>query len=215
MLRTLLYYILVAEPEILPDVCRNAWDSGVGSSPQSVRELRQCLQTAVSVTKRRLCLFVDGLDELEPEGDHSSVVDFFEQIAIQGHVKTILSSRPWNIFKSRQSDSNQIHMDSVNTKAIAKYLQSTIGSLSEFQDVSWPCQNGSLRCEHNRMSDAQTHGDAHELIYHVISKARGISFGLASSQNLLSHGRARVSACLPRRNTLMKHQATSICTPAT
>jgi len=43
MLQTLLHYILVAESDIVPDVCRTAWDSGVGRSPQSVRELRECL----------------------------------------------------------------------------------------------------------------------------------------------------------------------------
>jgi hypothetical protein len=149
MLQTLLYYILVAESGIVPDVCRTAWDSGVGCSPQSVRELRECLQTAVRVTKRRFCLFVDGLDELEPEGDHNSVIDFLEQVAKHGHVKIVLSSRPWSVFRSHHSTSNTMAMKSVNTKAIAKYLQNTIGTLSGFQDVSWPCQNGSLKCKHN------------------------------------------------------------------
>lgn len=72
----ILEYILVAELEILPHVCQNAWKSGVGYSPQSVRELRQCVQAAVSVTKRRICLFVDDLDELQPESDHNDVVGF-------------------------------------------------------------------------------------------------------------------------------------------
>lgn len=59
MLRTLLYYILVAEPDIVSDVCGNAWDSGVGSRSQSVRELRRCLQTALSVTRDDLvCLLM-------------------------------------------------------------------------------------------------------------------------------------------------------------
>lgn len=59
-------------------------------------------------------------------------------------------------------------MKKVNTKAIVKYLRSTLGSLPDLKDVSWRCQNGSLKCEHNDSWCAETHGDARKFVYDLI-----------------------------------------------
>lgn len=175
LLQTLLYYILRTEPGIVPNIPQLGWGAAHGDGPWSVRQLQGYLNAAVNASERRLCLFIDGLDEIQPESDHEEVVEFLKQLATFGHVKIIVSSRPWSVFRGHCSREYTLHMRSVNIKAIIGHLEKTLGSLPEFLDVSWHCQHERLRCEHstdqNYISNA--HGDAHALVRDFVSRSDG------------------------------------------
>ncbi|RMJ07602.1 hypothetical protein CDV36_012796 [Fusarium kuroshium] len=55
-----------------------------------------------STSHKRLCLFIDGLDEYQ--GDHAAMARFLVKVGTHSHVKICVSSRPWlqieNVFKS-------------------------------------------------------------------------------------------------------------------
>lgn len=177
LLRTLLFYLLKAEPGLVPDVCPDVPNAGLGQGPWSVRDLRGSLQRAVQATSRRLCIFDDGLDEIYKESELEDVVRFLKQIASYGHVKLIISSRPWRVFRGHCAAKNELYMKSINTRAIVSHLKSTLGSLPAFLDVSWQCQSGSLECEHtddySQNIDRNAHGTAHRLIFNLLYKAQG------------------------------------------
>ena len=89
--------ILVAFPEFCRTYLRtHEFDTKWLRFSQLKSGLRRILlETPAKVVK--ICLFVDGMDEYE--GDHLELCEFLAEIATSPHVKLVLSSRPWNIFK--------------------------------------------------------------------------------------------------------------------
>jgi hypothetical protein len=145
-----------------------------------VHQLQDYLKAAVNASQRRLCLFIDGLDEILPESDHGEVVGYLKQLATCDHVNIIISSRPWSVFRGHCIGSRTLHMQSINTKATVRYLENIFGSLPEFNGVSWRCQQhgGALWCEHSTVGRfggyaAHVQGDAHVFVHELVQKSRG------------------------------------------
>jgi hypothetical protein len=175
LLRTLLHRILQNELDLVPEVCQSVWNAGAGNGHWSVYQLQDYLRTAVVASRKRLCFFIDGLDELLPESDHGEVVEYLKQLANGNHVKIIISSRPWSVFRGHSNASHTLHMKSINEKAIVGHLQKTLGSLPDMSGVSWRCQHGKSECEHSNalFPEADAHGDAHRFIYDLVSRSSG------------------------------------------
>lgn len=68
------------------------------TGPELTSGFLRLLDTGLSQAK--VCLFVDGLDELD--GDHDSMIRFFCDLGTRNNasqVKICLSSRPWEVFE--------------------------------------------------------------------------------------------------------------------
>jgi hypothetical protein len=174
LLRTLLHHVLQAELDIVPEVFQSR-HAGAGNAHWSVHQLHDYIKTAVVASRRRLCFFIDGLDEILPESDHDKVVGYLKQLATLGHVKIIIPSRPWTVFSGHCTASRTPHMKSINKAATVRYLEKTLGPLPDFDGVSWRCQHLSTLCEHSIESypTSDAHGGAHKLIHDLVDRSDG------------------------------------------
>ncbi|GIZ48053.1 hypothetical protein CKM354_001112800 [Cercospora kikuchii] len=104
LLRTLLHELLVTAP----DLAKHAFPDQY-SQPRYMTKAFKCdSQTlsaalerlsrisATSLEMKRLCFFIDGLDEFD--GDHLALVRMLDKMARQLEIKICVSSRPWNVF---------------------------------------------------------------------------------------------------------------------
>lgn len=99
MLRSILYQILNALPQLVPDICQKRWSSGVEAARRwSTAELTHALHRCAQLSEIRLCLFIDGLDECSPENEQTGLVDEIFKLASHERLKVVVSSRPWPVF---------------------------------------------------------------------------------------------------------------------
>ena len=99
LLRSLLHDILEQNPELSPQLVPTlcvAASKGENLEP-SFRELMRAFenlkQILSSSTSYKMCLFIDGIDELE--GDHTGLSNFFAAAAAcSPNIKLVISSRP-------------------------------------------------------------------------------------------------------------------------
>ncbi|KAF2029738.1 hypothetical protein EK21DRAFT_100963 [Setomelanomma holmii] len=105
LLRTLLYHMLRACPELTSVLCPARWNTSSSlrhidlSTPWTLAELREAFAIYVaqcSVTTK-FYFHVDGLDEYY--GDSWEVIDTLRKLSAAPNVKICLSSRPWNAFQ--------------------------------------------------------------------------------------------------------------------
>ncbi|KAK8117996.1 small s protein-like protein [Apiospora kogelbergensis] len=111
LLRSLLFQLLSAKPyliaQCLPNLCEKlapmTSKERVSTTIEwSLSELMDGFSIFLSngLTHTKLCLFVDGLDELE--GDHEAIISFFRGMTegkSADRIKLCLSSRPWPVFE--------------------------------------------------------------------------------------------------------------------
>lgn len=98
MLRALLYSALMSYteliPAVFPELYRN-WKDGKSLSEPSYVEVKNAFEALATKSAKflKLCVFIDGIDELE--GDHRDTSVFLRSLASRyPHVKLIVSSRP-------------------------------------------------------------------------------------------------------------------------
>jgi hypothetical protein len=177
LLRTLLHHVVRADLDIVSGVRQSAWNTGAGNENWSVHQLQNCLRAVVDASQRRLCLFVDGIDEISPESDHKEVVEYLKQLATCDHVKMIISSRPWSAFRGHCSANRTLYMKSINTKAIIGHLEKILEPLPEFSGVSCRSRRGWLGCEFATRTPGLLGHDArvdpHAFVHELIQRSDG------------------------------------------
>ena len=102
MLQGLLHQLLQDDPRSVPLVCADRWQSSSSAATKawSRDELIQALYDAVSIPGRRVCLFIDALDEYQPEDEHSDLIGELLRLSMRKNVKLVVSSRPWPVFEA-------------------------------------------------------------------------------------------------------------------
>jgi len=100
LLRTLLFQILRATPEIVPTVCPE--EGQIDDDEWTLEALKAMLQRVVSLgdtEAARFCFFIDGLDEYHgSEEDLASILNFFSETL---SIKLCVSSRPRLVLDER------------------------------------------------------------------------------------------------------------------
>ncbi|KAM0817232.1 putative NACHT domain-containing protein [Seiridium cardinale] len=102
ILCTLLHQVLSTDPRAAAKLLNSDAQSiqKVSHHDWSVRELRSTLKQAVTLVGRRVCVFVDGLDEAEKlQGDASSILHLVEFLRTIPDSKLCVSSRPEPVFE--------------------------------------------------------------------------------------------------------------------
>ena len=168
LLQSLLYYVLLDNLHLVPQVCQDRWHTWPRKESWSIHELWACLEVAIRTVKKRLCFFIDGLDELQPERDHRQLVRKLLHLATYSNVKIIVSSRPWKAFEGLHIQERNLKMSAINEKAIADYLKNQLSAIEAFADVSWPCLHMRSSCKLPHF-----HSYAHEIMQDLVSKAEG------------------------------------------
>jgi hypothetical protein len=99
MLRSLLHGVLSQYPElipaVLPDFYQHVVTSAAAAVEPSYTELKKALELLREKSSKflKICIFIDGIDELE--GDHRDLSLFLRGLA-SPHIKLVISSRPIN-----------------------------------------------------------------------------------------------------------------------
>lgn len=110
LFRSLLFQILVKDPELLDRVCpaRMSEEGYAHMKSWTLEELEACFRALSSMDSlpSRLCFFIDGLDEFE--GDAQTLVDVIRSISHSKsrHIKFCVASRPWLRFQEAFGNSS-------------------------------------------------------------------------------------------------------------
>ena len=99
LLRSLLYYVLDAQPDLTAHILPDLYRAAVAGKDEclnepSYAELKRGFHNLIMqrTAKVKICLFIDGLDEYE--GSHSELAEFLASIPRESCVKVLVSSRP-------------------------------------------------------------------------------------------------------------------------
>ncbi|KAM0468228.1 hypothetical protein ACHAP7_011134 [Fusarium lateritium] len=94
----------------------------------SAFQLMKALSTLCKVYLRdkRLCFFIDGLDEFEGQDMDAAV--FIEEIGSFPNVKVMVSSRPHPAFIAAFSTRPKMHLPDLTKSDILSYISDTVGS---------------------------------------------------------------------------------------
>ena len=136
LLRTLLYQILAAKPDLISTVCPRRLVllqifGGEAMLPHwTIEELHNAFTKILSLarTSLRLIIFIDGLDEFEE--DHSTLVDFLRDTSAYEGVKVCVSSHPWNLFADTFKKTPKLKLEDLTRSDINSYVRHEF-SLSE------------------------------------------------------------------------------------
>ncbi|KAH8178383.1 NACHT nucleoside triphosphatase [Sarocladium implicatum] len=134
LLRSLAFSILVQKPELISGLLRHRWkqsseDSRMPAEPWTQHELEnllRCLGQEVEHMPRKVCFFIDGLDEYD--GDHIDICQTLKQFAQSPSIKVCVSSRPWNVFEDAlggKADA-KVYMHQLTNMDIRNYTKSRL-----------------------------------------------------------------------------------------
>lgn len=138
--RTLLVQILQAYPESAPHVSPQRWEKlclfSKNSKPPAIQELKDMLSNAIKYVSSisKVCLFIDGLDELEGEtGDLKGLVAWVEKLVETSPAKVCVASRPWRVFEETLQHRPHLLMEAFNFNDIQQYVWSRFNIDSNFR----------------------------------------------------------------------------------
>lgn len=134
--RSLLHQLLNVHRKLIPVAFSGLWATLWTCSTRerlrmsftwSLSQLTTALDTLLEKMSRhfKLCLFVDGLDELE--GDHQALIDIFERLTSKSSdVKICLSSRPFPVFEKAFRDYPTMKLQDLTFQDMADYVRDTV-----------------------------------------------------------------------------------------
>jgi hypothetical protein len=141
LLRSLLYHVLHACPDLAPNLCPEKWNS---QQPQSIDSSDSWtfaeLQTTFAILNAQSSLatkfyfHIDGLDEYH--GDHWDVIETLKSLATYHNVKLCLSSRPWNCFEAAFGRANPhiLQLHDLTRGDIELFARENLMSYSHYTD---------------------------------------------------------------------------------
>ncbi|KAK0708830.1 hypothetical protein B0T21DRAFT_270516, partial [Apiosordaria backusii] len=150
LVRSILYYILRACPELVPDLLPDVWSqlsgipwyclSEISITTNDIhRGLTQVLQSPDkhSPGTRCFCFFIDGLDEYEetPQNDRKVLVDLLNNwhLAAPGMVKLCVSSREDNVFMNAFSHEHRLRLHELTRHDIKHYVTDRLQGIPDSQ----------------------------------------------------------------------------------
>ncbi|KAF4466302.1 hypothetical protein FALBO_6836 [Fusarium albosuccineum] len=141
LLRTLLYQILSAYPDLISQIHPRRWTllqifgSEVSLPRWTTAELINCFNALTSKAGRdfNLALLIDGLDEFE--GDHKQLVDLVQRMNLHKGVKVCVSSRPWNVFDDRYKRGPMLKVESLTKDDIKVFVRDKFSQSDGFQEL--------------------------------------------------------------------------------
>ena len=167
--------------DVVASVCARRWRSRSPAEAWSVSELWETFRGAVSGRADPICIFIDGLDEHQPDSQHAQYSQQKEllqellRLTSYPNVKLVLSSRPWQVFRLALGSLPTLVMESLNHRAIANFVRRRLENADsevDWSEVCWRCINFSKN--RGRVGCTNKHGEPHALIRHVVSKADGV-----------------------------------------
>jgi len=106
---------------------RQAFRQDVPDIKWTVATLQSAFEKLIeSATQRRLCLFIDGLDEYE--GDHTAMARFLTKLGKHEHVEICISSRPLFEFENVFRSCPTLRLQDLTRSDISIYVKDRLGA---------------------------------------------------------------------------------------
>ncbi|KAH8751795.1 hypothetical protein F5882DRAFT_445374 [Hyaloscypha sp. PMI_1271] len=106
---------------------RQAFRQDVPDIRWTVATLQSAFEKLIeSATQRRLCLFIDGLDEYE--GDHTAMARFLTKLGKHEHVEICISSRPLFEFENVFRSCPTLRLQDLTRSDISIYVKDRLGA---------------------------------------------------------------------------------------
>ncbi|RFN51877.1 p-loop containing nucleoside triphosphate hydrolase [Fusarium flagelliforme] len=144
--RSLLHSILTEYPDLIPSVLPSYWDQAKKDTaaiqnpfpitPEIIESsLFMLLKNESFYESRRLCIFIDGLDECVGGGQHDyrTLVDTLDTW-VQGsnnNLKFCVSSREDNVFMNRYEEHQRLRLHEMSWYDLRKYTQANLSHLQD------------------------------------------------------------------------------------
>ncbi|EJT82156.1 hypothetical protein GGTG_02130 [Gaeumannomyces tritici R3-111a-1] len=160
LLRTMLFQILVAHPELIKKVCPQRFLPFRCLDSWTFKELRDVFGELAKINSlpSRIFVFVDGLDEFE--GEPAEIIDAVREISSCGDIKLCCSSRPWTQFEEAfESAAGRINVHQLTENDIRRYVDDCFGDDHKYQNL---CREAP--------------SEASNLVEAVASRAEGVFF---------------------------------------
>lgn len=134
LLRSILYQIFAAWPEVIEAVVPDMWAACQDSTDympawtkaRMIAALTKVTASCISDPHRNprasdphFCLFIDGLDEYS--GDLTELLDILKRLSQNPRVKLCVSSRPWNAFRNAYSCVPSLRLEDLSKSDILRY----------------------------------------------------------------------------------------------
>jgi hypothetical protein len=142
-LKGLLYQVILQCPHLIPSVWSSRWDAGntfdISFDHWTRQELTDALVHIIACgsLKSKFCFFVDGLDEYADAyvGEHHAMIKFLDHLAQSSHVKLCVSSRPWNVFKDRYGERDDLKfiLQDLTSEDMLRFAQDLLQDDERFQ----------------------------------------------------------------------------------
>ena len=118
----------------------------------------------------KLFFLIDGLDEFD--GEHEKLIDMLQGF-LSPHVKTCVSSRPWNVFQDRFQQRPSLRLEDITYDDIKHYVSSRMSESIGFKE-----------------RQMETPQEAAQLIENITIKASGVWLWVALVTDSLLEGLA-------------------------
>lgn len=145
LLRYLLHQMLFQRKEMIPWVFPELWLRCQDTKSRVTAVLDWTTEVLILVLQRflwdaagkiRVCLFIDGLDELD--GDQEELIELVRFIVdlSPGDFKVCVSSRPWPIFEKSFSDVPHIQLQDLSVGDIRQYVDDYLDSAPKVRRIA-------------------------------------------------------------------------------
>ncbi|KAL8961140.1 MAG: hypothetical protein Q9183_005353, partial [Haloplaca sp. 2 TL-2023] len=97
----------------------------------SKEELHMLLMDTIQTVKRPLCIFIDGLDEFDPDDDPDTLLGLIEELASAPTIKLCVSSRPENYLTKRLREYKQLRLQDLTINDMRVCVIDTLNKARE------------------------------------------------------------------------------------
>lgn len=130
LLCSLLYQLLENSATATADVPQNNQTRRSGTKDEytdwSVSELRSTFLRTLQSYERPICIFIDGLDELNPKDGPMDLIDLVEEISRCRSTKLCLSSRPEPLLEGRLSAYPHLRLQDLTRPDLQLYARDSV-----------------------------------------------------------------------------------------
>lgn len=188
--RTLLFHLLVSQPDQVTKICPERLDVNAYHflQPWTLEELQECFDRLVtygSSTKveTKFCFFIDGLDEFRGENDTYTesprdLIKFIQTLSRCDNIKVCASSRPWTEFKYAFRQTSRLRVEDLTAEDIRIYVEDELSSSPRYLELrsSQPLEADDF------VTELRSHADGVFLwVYYVV---RNLLQGLSKRDSI-------------------------------
>ena len=130
---SIIHQILSANSDLIQTSLEIDTALSLKRSPEdwSREQLHKLLMNTIEKVNRPMCIFVDGLDEFDPDDDPDTLLEVIEKLSFATMVKLCLSSRPENHLSKRLDQYRQLRLQDLTFNDMRTCVRQTLSMARE------------------------------------------------------------------------------------